>query len=32
MRHAHLADRATTANMMAGEVLFVTMSVIKDGF
>jgi hypothetical protein len=30
--HAHLADKATTANMMTGGVLFITISVMKAGF
>jgi len=30
--HADLADRAMTANMMTGGVLFITISVMKDGF
>jgi len=30
--HADLADSAMTANMMTGGVLFITISVMKDGF
>jgi hypothetical protein len=30
--YADLADRAITANMMLGGVLFITISVMKDGF
>lgn len=30
--YAHLAERAMTANMMTGGVLFITISVMKDGF
>jgi hypothetical protein len=30
--YADLADRAMTANMMTGGVLFITISVMKDGF
>jgi hypothetical protein len=30
--YADLADRAMTANIMTGGVLFITISVMNDGF